>query len=46
MGVRKEISAKESFNKPIADVETILKLILRGLLNFSCGGNGWVGVEN
>ena len=29
------------FNKLIAEVETIVKLILSGLLNFSCGG-GWV----
>ena len=29
-------------NKLIAEVKTIVMLILSGLLNFSCGGGGWV----
>ena len=36
----------ESFNKHITEVETTSMLILSGLLNFSCLGDGWVGVEN
>ena len=30
------------FRQTLTEVETIVKLILSGLLNFSCGG-GWVG---
>ena len=36
------LEMKESINKLITEVETIVKLILSGFLNFSCGG-GWVG---
>ena len=30
----------------MVDVETWVELVLSWLLNFSCGGGWWVGVEN
>ena len=36
------LEMKESINKLITEVETIVKLISSGLLNFSCGGGWWV----